>query len=90
VSLSPSAVPALESTRVHDGRLLRVLDRPAAGTNRLEGFDNAHGLVVGNLAEHDVAAIKPAGLDRGDEELRAVAVMARVSVLADLNPVGTL
>lgn len=61
--------------RVDDGRLLAVLDGTAGGTSSLNGLDDLEGLVVGNLAEDDVAAVQPGGHDGGDEELGAVAVM---------------
>ena len=51
-----------------------MLDGTAGGTASLDGLDDTLGLLVGNLAEDDVAAIEPRGDDGGDEELRAVAV----------------
>ena len=50
-----------------------MLDGTAGGTASLDGLDDTLGLLVGNLAEDDVAAIEPRGDDGGDEELRAVA-----------------
>lgn len=38
----------------------------------LELPDDLLGLLVGDLAKDDMLAIKPAGLDGGDEELRSV------------------
>lgn len=64
----------LGGARIDDGGLLGVLDGTAGGAGSLKSLDNAHGLLIGNLAEDDVAAIEPRGLDSGDEELRAVAV----------------
>lgn len=60
---------------INDGRLLAVLDSTAGGTGGLDALDDLEGLIVGNLAEDDVAAIQPGGHDGGDEELRAVAGM---------------
>lgn len=56
-----------------DGRLLAVLDGTAGGTGSLDGLDVLEGLIVGNLAEDDVATVQPGGHDGGDEELGAVA-----------------
>jgi hypothetical protein len=77
LSVSPRAssrVNRLKLTAVNDGGLLGVVDGTGAGANSLKGLDDGHGLVIGNLAEDDVATIQPRGLDGGDEELRAVAV----------------
>jgi len=41
-----------------------------------------HGRVVSDLAEDDVAAVKPASLYGGDEKLRAVAIGGAMSVLS--------
>ena len=64
----------LELTAVNDGGLLGVVDGAGSGASGLESLDNPHGLVIGNLAEDDVTAIEPRGLDGSDEELGAVAV----------------
>lgn len=58
------------------GRAVLVLDGAAGGAAGLDALDDAHGLgvAVGHLAEDDVAAVEPLGLDGGDEELRAVGV----------------
>jgi hypothetical protein len=71
---------SLKLTAVNNGGLLVVLDGTGAGTSGLKSLDNAHGLVVSNLAENDVAAVQPRGLDGGYEELGAVA--AKDSALA--------
>ena len=63
----------LVNTRVNNGGLLGVLDGAAGRAGGLNGLDDVHGFLIGDLAENDVAAIEPAGLDSGDEELRAVA-----------------
>lgn len=47
-----------------------------AGAHSLNGLDDIH--AIDNLAEHDVLAVQPRGLDGGDEELGAVRVLARV------------
>ena len=73
----------LEPARVNDGGLLAVLDSTRAGASGLKSLDDAQGLGVGNLAEDDVAAIEPRGLDGGDEELGAVAVQEYVSRARD-------
>lgn len=92
--LSPSWcwVLSLELTAVNDGGLLVVLDGTGAGASGLKSLDNAHRLVVGDLAENDVAAVQPGSLDGGHEELGAVA--AKESVLALLfssnNPVANM
>ncbi len=57
------------------GRDILVLDGTAVAA---AGLDGSHDLVgrdiaVGDLAEHDVLAVEPAGHDGGDEELGAVA-----------------
>lgn len=67
-----SQAKSLQLTRGGNGRALGVLDSTAARTSGLESPDNVHGLIVGNLAENDVAPVKPRGDDGGDEELRAV------------------
>lgn len=57
-----------------DGGLLAILDGTAGGTGSLDSLDVPEGLVVGNLAEDNVASVQPGGHDGGDEELGAVAV----------------
>jgi len=64
----------LQSTGLDDGRALAVLDGTAAGANSLKSLDNVERLLVGNLAEDDVAAVEPGGDNSGDEELGAVGV----------------
>jgi hypothetical protein len=76
-------VHTLELAGVDNGGLLGVVDGAGSGAGGLESPNDLHGLLVGNLAEDDVAAIEPSGLDGGDEELRTVA--ARVIVLATNN-----
>lgn len=66
---SEDAACNLGSARINDGGLLVVLDGTAGRAGGLESPDDVHGLLIGNLAEDDVAAIKPGGLDGGDEEL---------------------
>lgn len=61
--------------RVDDGRLLAILNGTTGGTGGLDSLDDLEGLIVSNLAEHDVAAVQPGGHDGGDEELGAVAVL---------------
>lgn len=73
---------------VNDGGLLAILDGTAGGTGSLDGLDDLEGLIVGNLAENDVAAVQPRGHDGGDEELGAVAVsrlLARIQHEAQLG-----
>ena len=57
-----------------------VLDRTARATAGLDALDHAHGrgVAVRHGTEDDVATIKPASHDGGNEELGAVAI-ARVS-----------
>lgn len=64
----------LQSTAVKDGGTLAILDAAVAGASGLDGTDNVHGLLIGNLAKDDVAAVQPGGDDGCDEELRAVAI----------------
>lgn len=64
----------LSLASVDDGGLLGGLDLAGTAADGLERLDNELALLVGNLAEDDVAAIEPLSLDGGDEELRAVAV----------------
>lgn len=63
----------LSLARVDDGGLLAVLDSTGTAAGGLEGLDDPLALLVGNLAEDDMAAIEPLSLDGGDEELGAVA-----------------
>jgi len=71
-------VSSLVLTTVHNGGLLAVLHGARGATGSLESTDHTLGLLVGDLAEDDVAAIEPLSLDSGDEELRAVGVGASV------------
>ena len=64
----------LQLSRLDNRWLLWVVNLAGSGASGLEGLDNVHGLVIGNLAEDDVLAIQPAGDNGGDEELGAVAV----------------
>ncbi len=64
----------LELAAVDNGGLLGVVDGAGSGASSLESLDDLHRLLVRNLAEDDVAAVEPRGLDGGDEELGAVAV----------------
>lgn len=50
-----------------------MLDSTAARASGLEGLDNVQALLVGDLAEDDVAAVEPGGHDGGDKKLGAVA-----------------
>ena len=80
---------ALEDTGVNDGGLLAVLDGAAAGASGLESLDDLHGLVIRHLAEDDVAAIEPAGLDSSNKELRAVAIEeSGISIGCHIRRVG--
>lgn len=65
---------SLQDTAVDNGGAGLVLDLAVITAGGLEGLDDSHGLLVGNLAEDDVAAVQPGGDDGGDEELGAVAV----------------
>ncbi len=71
---------SLELAGSNDGRPLRrvIADLAAPGAGQLQSLDDLHRLVVGNLAEDDVAAIEPRGDDGGDEELGAVAALEKV------------
>lgn len=80
-STNPVKSANLSLARVDDGRLLAVLDLARGRAGSLESADNLLGLLVGDLAEDDVAAIEPLSLDGGDEELRAVAVGEIMSAL---------
>lgn len=71
------ASTSLQDTAVLDSGLGAGLDSTGSATNRLEGLDDLHGLVVTDLTENDVLSIEPAGDDSGDEELRAVAIGTR-------------
>jgi hypothetical protein len=79
------SVNRLKLTAVNDGGLLGVVDGTGAGANSLKGLDDSHGLVIGDLAEDDVATIQPRGLDGGDEELRAVAVRVMLAQAGDCS-----
>lgn len=68
-----------------NGRLLAVLDGTAGGTGGLDALDVLEGLVVGNLAEDDVASVQPRGHNGGDEELGAV---ADLDLLAPVHKLG--
>lgn len=63
----------LEGTALDDSGALAVLDGTALGAGSLKSLDDVQRLLVGNLAEDDVAAVEPRGNDGGDEELGAVA-----------------
>ena len=62
-----------EGATVHNGGLHVVFNCAAAGASCLQGSDNIHRLFIGDLAEDNMAAVKPTGDDGGNEELRAVA-----------------
>ena len=62
-----------EDARLDDRRRLWSLDLARAAAGGLDSLDNPHRLLVGDLTEDDVLAIKPFRLDSGDEELGAVA-----------------
>ena len=72
--------PHLQLTRVDNGGLLAVLDGTAGGTGGLDGLDNSQTLIIGNLAENDVAAVQPGSRDGGDEELGPVAVGTMLAI----------
>lgn len=65
----------LDLAAVNNGGPLVVLliDLALPGTDELQRLDDLHRLLVGDLAENDVAAIEPARDDGGDEELGTVA-----------------
>jgi hypothetical protein len=65
---------SLQGTAGGDGRARLILDLAVITTSGLKGLDNIQGLLVGNLAENDVAAVQPRGDNGGDEELGAVAI----------------
>ncbi|OIC23906.1 hypothetical protein A7L51_18925 [Acinetobacter baumannii] len=54
----------------------RLASGAAAGSDLLDGLDNVKTLL--DLAEDDVLAVQPAGLDGADEELGAVGVSSGV------------
>ena len=64
-----------------DGWRGLVLDGAGGGAAGLDGLDHTlgGGVVVGDGAEDDVAAVEPGGHDGGDEELGAVAVEMGIS-----------
>lgn len=66
-------IKRLELARLDDGGLLGVVDLAGVGAGGLDRLHDVQGLLVGNLAEHDVLAIEPRGDDGGDEELGTVA-----------------
>jgi hypothetical protein len=68
----------LSLTAVDDGRAGVVLNSTALGSSSLQGADNVHGSLVGDLAEDDMALVQPRSDDSGDEELGAVGVGAGV------------
>lgn len=57
----------------NDGGLGVGADGAGGRAESLNLLDNLHGLLVGDLAEDDVAAIEPRGDDGGNEELGTVA-----------------
>lgn len=65
-------IDSLQLARFDDGGAFVVFDGAALGPSSLEGFDDVHGLLVGDLAENDVSAVEPGGDNSGDEELGAV------------------
>jgi hypothetical protein len=69
----------LKLTAVNDGGLLGVGDGTGLGTGSLKSLDNLERLVIRQLAKDDMATIEPRSLDRGDEELGAVAIGALVT-----------
>ena len=76
--LSPETA-VLQLTRGSDGGRLGVGDFAGAATASLDGPDDLHGLLIGNLSEDDVLAIEPTSYGRGDEELRTITEATRLA-----------
>lgn len=74
----------LKDTRLNNRWLLAVVDLAGTGASGLESFNDVQGLLVSDLAEDDVLAIKPAGDDGSNKELGAVAVtmLARLKMMS--------
>ena len=62
------ALRLLEHAGVVNGRGFGVFNLASTTTRCLNGLDDVHRLVVCDLAEDYVFAVKPAGDDSGDEE----------------------
>jgi hypothetical protein len=71
---SKSSVPLSKFTAVDDSGRFRTVDLARLTASVLDGLDNCHGLLVGNLTKDNMLAIEPLGLDSGDEELGAIPV----------------
>lgn len=80
--------PDLGHAGVDNGGLLAILHGTAGRASSLNGLDDLLGLVVGDLAEDDVATIQPGGRDGGDEELGAVALGAETSAMVFVGGVA--
>lgn len=61
----------LGDTSVDNSRSLAILNSTTLRAGGFDGLDNVHA-IADDLAEDDVAAVQPGGLDSGDEELRTV------------------
>ena len=68
------AVPCLQLAAVDD--LHRLCDLARGGAQLLDSLHNVHAL--GDAAKHNVLAVQPRAGNGGDEELRAVGVLASV------------
>lgn len=79
----PSQIHNLQLSRLHNGRLLVVLDLTTVITGSLKSLDNGERRIISDLAEDNVLSIEPAGDDGGDEELGAVAVETTISLKAE-------
>lgn len=74
----PASEPLRGNASVDDGRwALSILDLAATRSASFNCFDNLHRLAIPHLTEHDVLAVKPAGDDSRDKELRPVAIEQR-------------
>jgi len=58
-----------------------LLDLTAVVASEFESLHDLERLLVGDLAEDDVAAIEPRGDNGGDEELRAVAATVKARLI---------
>lgn len=69
---SPETI-SLQHARGSDGGFLVVLELASVAAASLDGPDDFHGLLVGDLSKDDMLAIQPCSLDCSDEELGPVA-----------------